>query len=131
MVRCELCHVGEDGHPPAVRSIDDVLQRWHPSGDAGRSGDRQQRLAGSLAQRGDNIAGIEGPVLTALDVPAAGGRGPGKQVSVMLGHRRDHDVVSAEPEPVGKATDRLGRIAAGPGPVLRDGSGFGSVTTRC
>jgi len=49
----------------------------------------------------------------------------------MLGHRRDHDVVSAEPEPVGKATDRLGRIAAGPGPVLRDGSGFGSVTTRC
>ena len=97
--------------PPAVRGIDDLRQRRHPSGDVGRSGDREQRHARPLVQRGGDVFGVEGPVLPALDVPAGSGPGPGQQVGVMIGRRRDHNVVPSQLEPVSKVMDSLGRIA--------------------
>jgi hypothetical protein len=49
---------------------------------------------------------------------------------VVLDHRRDHDVVGRQPEPVGEVVDRLGGVATEDGHVAATGRPAGEAHGR-
>ena len=63
-------------------------------------------------ENGDHVVDAEGAVGAALHPAPLSHPGPGEQVGVVLDHRRRHDVVGVELQPVGQLVDGLGGVAA-------------------
>ncbi len=111
-MRSQLRRVHDYRDPSFVGGGEDEIERREPAGDVRGPRDREQPGPRCLVEGQLDVAHAEGPVRTALDVPARRNAPPREEVGVMLHDRADHHVARVEPEAVGEVVERLGRVAA-------------------
>ena len=92
-MRCELGAINSHRDLASVRGLDDLFDRWHPSGDIRSTGDCEQPGLRSPVQFSHDIGCRECSVRTALDESAGGYARPRQKVGVVFDNGGDHDVV--------------------------------------
>jgi hypothetical protein len=112
-MRRELRRVDEYLDPARVRGFDDLVDGRDPSGDVGRTRDREQPWYGPRVEHLDDVVDGERAARAALDVaPACVETGPRQQIRVMLRDGHHDRRIRVQPQAVRELIDRFGGVAA-------------------